>query len=184
VLGINPFGQPNVQESKDNTNRILAEGRPEERPTLIEGEIEVYAPKQFFSLADAVNSFLESVGDENYLAVMAYLDRFADSAAARLRPVLAGLTGRPVTFGWGPRFLHSTGQYHKGGPPVGRFLQITGEVDEDVAVPGKPYTFGVLQAAQAAGDRLALAQRAPGGVLRLHLTDRAEGIAQLLDLLR
>jgi hypothetical protein len=184
LLGINPFGQPDVQESKDNTNRILAGGLPEEPPTLIEGAIEVYAPEHVSSLADAVNNLIESVDEGNYLAVMAYLDRSADSAAAQLRPKLAGLTGRPVTFGWGPRFLHSTGQYHKGGPPVGRFLQITGEVNEDLAVPGKPYTFGVLQKAQAAGDRLALAQRAPGGVLRLHLTDRAEGIAQLLDLLR
>jgi glucose-6-phosphate isomerase len=195
VLGINPFGQPDVQESKENTNRILAEGLPEEPPTLIEGAIEVYAPEHVSSLADAVNDLIESVDEGNYLAVMAYLDRFADSAAAQLRPMLAGLTGRPVTFGWGPRFLHSTGQYHKGGPPVGRFLQITGEVNEDLAVPGKTVsfyppaspkalTFGVLQKAQAAGDRLALAQRAPGRVLRLHLTDRAEGIAQLLDLLR
>jgi glucose-6-phosphate isomerase len=180
VLGINPFDQPNVQESKDNTNRILAEGLPDETPTLIEGAIEVYAPAPASSLDDALATFLGKVGPENYLAVMAYLDRFADSAAAELRPLLAERTGRPVTFGWGPRFLHSTGQYHKGGPAVGRFLQITGAVDQDLAVPGKPYTFGGLQAAQAAGDRLALGQRAPGGVLRLHLTDRTEGIAQLL----
>ncbi|MBQ0982919.1 glucose-6-phosphate isomerase, partial [Micromonospora sp. M61] len=88
--------------------------------------------------------------------------------------------GRPVTFGWGPRFLHSTGQYHKGGPQVGSYLQVTGAVAEDLAVPGKPYTFGELQAAQAAGDRQALAGR-ERPVLRLHLTDRAAGVAQLLD---
>ena len=66
-----------------------------------------------------------------------------------------------MTFGWGPRFLHSTGQYHKGGPQVGAFLQITGAVTDDLPVPGRPYTFGELQAAQAAGDRQALAGRGP-----------------------
>jgi hypothetical protein len=111
---------------------------------------------------------------------MAYLDRFADADAARLRPALAGASARPVTFGWGPRFLHSTGQYHKGGPQVGSYLQITGAVADDLPVPGKPYTFGELQAAQAAGDRQALADRRRP-VLRLHLTDRAAGLAQLLD---
>ncbi len=87
-----------------------------------------------------------------------------------------------MTFGWGPRFLHSTGQYHKGGPQVGAFLQLTGEVAEDVPVPGQRYTFGTLQAAQAAGDRKALADR-ERPLLHLHLTDRAAGIGQLLSAL-
>jgi hypothetical protein len=112
---------------------------------------------------------------------MAYLDRVADADAAQLRPLLAG--SRPVTFGWGPRFLHSTGQYHKGGPQSGSFLQITGAVRDELSVPGKPYTFGQLQAAQAAGDRQALTGRGRP-VLRLHLTDRRAGMAQLLDALR
>jgi glucose-6-phosphate isomerase len=114
---------------------------------------------------------------------MAYLDRLGDAAVAQLRPLLARATGRPVTFGWGPRFLHSTGQYHKGGPSRGWFLQITGAVTNDLEVPGRPYTFGLLQAAQAAGDRQALAGRGRP-VLRLHLRDRAAGIAQLLDAAR
>jgi len=110
---------------------------------------------------------------------MAYLDRHGDADAARLRAALAGHTSRPVTFGWGPRFLHSTGQYHKGGPADGAFLQITGAVTGDLAVPGRPYTFGALQAAQAAGDRSALAGRGRA-VVRLHLNERAAGISQLL----
>jgi glucose-6-phosphate isomerase len=85
-----------------------------------------------------------------------------------------------VTFGWGPRFLHSTGQYHKGGPQVGTFLQITGAVTEDLPIPGQPYTFGVLQAAQAAGDLQALAGRGRP-TLRLHLLDRKNGIARLVE---
>jgi glucose-6-phosphate isomerase len=84
-----------------------------------------------------------------------------------------------VTFGWGPRYLHSTGQYHKGGPQTGAFLQITGAVIEDLPVPGRPYTFGQLEAAQAAGDREALASRGRP-LVRLHLTDRTAGVARLL----
>jgi glucose-6-phosphate isomerase len=117
--------------------------------------------------------------DEGYLAVLAYLDRVGDARAEEVRAKLAAASGRPVTFGWGPRYLHSTGQYHKGGPQVGSFLQITGAVTEDLPVPGKPYGFGELQAAQAAGDRQALSERGRP-VVRLHLTDRAAGVAQLL----
>jgi glucose-6-phosphate isomerase len=87
--------------------------------------------------------------------------------------------GRPVTFGWGPRFLHSTGQFHKGGPQVGVFLQVTGAVERDVDVPGRPYSFGRLQMAQALGDLGALTQRGRPAV-RLHLRDRATGVRQLL----
>ena len=179
--------QPNVTESKDNTNRILADGAPSESPTFVEGAVEAYwvpgegstvAPTD---LAGALRALSAGLGDDGYLAVMAYLDRFADAAVERLRPLLARASGRPVTFGWGPRFLHSTGQYHKGGPQVGAFLQVTGAVDDDLPVPGKPYTFGQLQAAQAAGDRQALAGRGRP-VLRLHLTDRASGTAQLVEL--
>jgi glucose-6-phosphate isomerase len=177
VLGINPFDQPNVTESKDNTAAILAGALPAERPTAVDGAIEVYGGS---GVAAALREIVSGVADGGYLAVMAYLDRFGDAAVARLRELLAAGTDRPVTFGWGPRFLHSTGQYHKGGPQDGSFLQITGAVTDDLAVPGRPYTFGTLQAAQAAGDRQALAGRGRP-VLRLHLTDRAAGAVQLLE---
>jgi glucose-6-phosphate isomerase len=85
-----------------------------------------------------------------------------------------------VTFGWGPRFLHSTGQYHKGGPPNGVFLQLTGEPSEDLPVPGRPYTFGTVQRAQALGDASVLAGRGRP-VVRLHLRDRARGLARLVS---
>jgi glucose-6-phosphate isomerase len=130
-------------------------------------------------LDDALRWMLSEVALGGYLAVMAYLDRFGDSTVEGVRASLAKASGRPVTFGWGPRFLHSTGQYHKGGPQVGAFLQITGAVTEDLPVPGQPYTFGQLQAAQAAGDRQALAGRGRP-LLHLHLTDRVAGAAQLL----
>lgn len=184
VLGIDPFDQPNVTESKENTNRILASGLPAESPAFTEGAIEVYAPAGApADLVAALAWLTRSIDDGGYLAVMTYLDRFADARAAQVRALLAAASGRPVTFGWGPRFLHSTGQYHKGGPQIGSYLQITGAVTEDLAVPGKPYTFGELQAAQAAGDRQALVSRGRP-LLRLHLTDRAAGVAQLLDAAR
>ncbi|WP_203741417.1 glucose-6-phosphate isomerase [Catellatospora bangladeshensis] len=178
VLGINPFDQPNVTESKQNTAKILEEGLPAAAPSFTEGDIVGYGAGG--SLEEALRALLDAAGGDGYVAIMAYLDRFADADTAKLRELLAAASGRPVTFGWGPRFLHSTGQYHKGGPQSGAFLQITGEVAEDLPVPGKPYTFGQLQAAQAGGDRQALAGRARP-LLHLHLTDRAKGIAQLLD---
>lgn len=188
VLGINPFDQPNVTESKENTQAILASGLPDEPPAATIGAIEVRGSGGVLDGVDlsahdgvalAVDALLSSIPERGYLAVMAYLDRLADASAADLRSALAGRNGHAVTFGWGPRFLHSTGQYHKGGPQAGAFLQITGAVVEDLPVPDQAYTFGSLQAAQAAGDRKALADRSRP-LLHLHLTDRAAGIGQLL----
>ena len=188
VLGINPFDQPNVTESKENTQAILASGLPDEPPAATIGAIEVRGSGGVLDDVDlsaldgvslAVDALLSSVPERGYLAVMAYLDRLADASTADLRSALAARTEHAVTFGWGPRFLHSTGQYHKGGPQSGAFLQITGAVDGDLPVPDQPYTFGSLQAAQAAGDRKALADRSRP-LLHLHLTDRAAGIGQLL----
>jgi glucose-6-phosphate isomerase len=188
VLEINPFDQPNVTESKDNTNRILADGLPDERPAATIGAIEIRGSGGVLDGVDlsahdgvtlALDALLSSIPEGGYLAVMAYLDRSADASAADLRQALAARAKSAVTFGWGPRFLHSTGQYHKGGPQVGAYLQITGAIAEDLPVPDKPFTFGGLQAAQAGGDRKALADR-DRPLLHLHLTDRAAGIGQLL----
>jgi len=105
---------------------------------------------------------------------------WAELAGTRIS--LAERTGRPTTFGWGPRFLHSTGQYHKGGPPTGVYLQITGAPVEDLPIPDREFTFGEFIQAQATGDGKVLADRGRP-VLRLHLTDRAGGSAQLKDVL-
>ncbi len=190
ILGINPFDQPNVAESKENTAKILEESGddgplPEGEPALVDGAVEVHgdlsglgAPSD---LEGVLRALVGAIGNDGYLAVMAYLDRHGDSDAEGLRPRLAtAAQGRPVTFGWAPRFLHSTGQFHKGGPQVGVFLQVTGAVTDDVDVPGRPYSFGRLQMAQALGDIRAIEQRARP-VVRLHLTDRAAGVRQLLD---
>jgi hypothetical protein len=188
ILGINPFDQPNVTESKENTQRILAAGLPDERPVATIGALEVYGSGGVLDGVDlsahdgvalALDALIASVPPRGYLAIMAYLDRERDAAAHELRAALARRTEHAVTFGWAPRFLHSTGQYHKGGPQVGSFLQLTGTAAVDLPVPERPYTFGLLQAAQAAGDRKALADRGRP-LLHLHLTDRAAGLAQLL----
>ena len=182
VIGVNPFDEPNVTESKDNTRAILRQAAPSEPPAAVDGAVELYGTSAG-TLGRALRELLAGVSGGGYLAVLAYLDRVGDAGAAELRPLLARATPRPVTFGWGPRYLHSTGQYHKGGPPDGSFLQITGAVTGDVAVPDQPYTFGALQAAQAAGDRQALLGRGRP-VLRLHLRDRAAGLAQLREAAR
>ena len=188
MLGINPFDQPNVTESKENTGRILGEGLPDERPAAVIGAVEIRGSGGVLDGVDlsahdgvqlALDALLASVPARGYLALMAYLDRERDAEAFELRAALARRTERAVTFGWAPRFLHSTGQYHKGGPQTGAFLQLTGTVETDLQVPDQPFTFGTLQAAQAAGDRKALADRSRP-LLHLHLTDRSAGIAQLL----
>ncbi|HEU5161074.1 MAG TPA: glucose-6-phosphate isomerase [Streptosporangiaceae bacterium] len=197
VIGINPFDQPNVQESKDNTAALLRGAEDGAAPTAISGEpalvtgaLEVHGPAELLGavrdLGDVIDVLLEAVPDHGYLALMAYLDRVGEGDAAGLRPSLAARaaqtrkTPAPVTFGWGPRFLHSTGQYHKGGPQTGVFLQITGAVTNDIEIPGKPYTLAQLQLAQAFGDLRALRSRGRPAV-RVHLRDRAEGLAQLMD---
>ena len=188
LLEIDPFDQPNVTESKENTKKILAEGLPTQAPLFTDGAVEVYAepgqlPGAPADLAGALDSLQLALPDRGYLAIMAYLDRDGDVGAATLRDALAGRTTHPVTFGWGPRFLHSTGQYHKGGPQNGVFLQITGAVTADVPVPGRDFTLGRLQLAQALGDLGALRQRSRPAV-RLHLRDRSAGLRQVLDAAR
>lgn len=183
TLQINPFDQPNVQESKDNTKAILEGDRSQVGgPAFVEGAVEVYGDVTADDLAGAVDELLDAIPERGYLAVMAYLDRQADARAQRLRALLAARVARPVTFGWAPRFLHSTGQFHKGGPQTGAFLQVTGAVTTDLGVPGRDYTFGELQAAQAMGDLRALTSRGRP-VLRLHLTERAGGLDELLAVL-
>ena len=187
LLGVNPFDQPNVTESKDNTRRLLADAGdgplPAGEPAFTDGAIDVHGDADFIAgaadLAGLLDAVLWSLPESGYLAIMAYLDRVGDADAQRLRTALAARTPHPVTFGWAPRFLHSTGQYHKGGPQSGVFLQITGALAEDVEVPGEPYTLGRLQLAQALGDLDALSRRGRP-VIRLHLRDRPAGIAQLL----
>jgi glucose-6-phosphate isomerase len=143
VLEINPFDQPNVQAAKDKTNDVLSMDSP---PEIGEAD------------ADALATLLTS-GPPSYLAIQGYLAPTPefDGEVQELRALIRDRSAMATTFGYGPRYLHSTGQLHKGGPPTGRFLQLLHEADDDVAVPnGKVATFETLKRAQADGDLLIL----------------------------
>jgi hypothetical protein len=144
VLAINPFDQPNVQEAKDATGRILERGRALSAPET-----------------ERLAAFLDSVSPGDYIAIQAYLPR-NDEVDAELQSARRKLRERfrvATTAGFGPRFLHSTGQLHKGGPNSGVFIQVVGDDPVDVDVPGKRFTFGELKRAQALGDLESLQAR-------------------------
>jgi glucose-6-phosphate isomerase len=142
VLGINPFDQPNVQSAKDKTKEVLAMAEP---PAIDAAD------------ADALRALLDS-GPPSYLAIQGYTapDEEFDGEVAELRALIRDRTLMATTFGYGPRYLHSTGQLHKGGPKEGRFLQLLHEAEQDVPVPGESFTFETLKRAQADGDLLVL----------------------------
>jgi glucose-6-phosphate isomerase len=185
ILGINPFDQPDVESAKKATRGLLdaTDAKPDPA-AFTDGAIEVRALGGDWlgdatTVAGAVDSLLSQLDpQQGYVAIMAYLDRLADAALAGVRRTVANVTQAPTTFGWGPRFLHSTGQYHKGGPATGVYLQITTAPHEDLAIPGRDFTFGDFITAQAGGDAQVLANRGRP-VLRLHLTDHDAGLAQL-----
>ena len=186
ILGINPFDQPDVESAKVAT-RALLDNRPEPTaPLFVENSVEVRGTSEFATTTDihsAVDALLATLGADGYLSIQAYVDRAHNTVLEELRDLLAQRAGRPVTFGWGPRFLHSTGQFHKGGPAIGVFLQITSVAAEDLAIPDRPFTFGQLIQYQAAGDASVLAEHGRP-VLTLTLTDPAIGAAALVSSLR
>ena len=191
VLGINPFDQPNVQESKDNTNQLLQAvrqngGFPVEPITLMEAPLTLYGGQEAPSLAAALALFFKQVKPGDYLAFLAYLteDPATTALLQEMRLLLRDHLRVATTLGYGPRYLHSTGQYHKGGPNTGLFLIITADPAEDAAIPGEPYSFGVFRQAQALGDYQSLLRHGRR-VLRLHLgADAPRGLAQLRETLK
>lgn len=177
VIGINPFDQPDVESAKQAARELLSGGGEVPTPDSTDEGIDVYGDGS--TVAEAVSALLAKLDlQHGYLAVQVYLDRIAYADFAGVREVLAQRLGRPVTFGWGPRFLHSTGQYHKGGTPNGVFLQITGTPAEDLAVPGRDFTFGSFIDSQAAGDAAVLRDHGRP-VLRLHLNDIEAGLKRV-----
>jgi transaldolase/glucose-6-phosphate isomerase len=155
ILEINPFDQPNVQEAKDRTSAILSGYGPvSDTGPGPEGSVE---------------ELLAQARPGDYVAIQAFVD---PAEEARLQPLVARAreTGCVVTVGLGPRYLHSTGQLHKGGAPIGCFLQVVDDTGEEVAIPGKKFGFGKLIHAQAAGDYAALKERGRP-VARIRLED-------------
>jgi len=191
VLGIDPFDQPDVESAKIQARSALA--RYEETHSLETGEpVWVDPPLSFYGSnlpidgsAALFGSFIARVHYNGYFALMAYIDR--SPAHTALLEDIAGIlrrrTGLPVTIGYGPRFLHSTGQLHKGGPNTGRFIQLVQQESNDLAIPGRSYTFGVLKRAQSLGDLQAL-QQAGREVLCVDLgPEPAAGLVKLSSLL-
>jgi glucose-6-phosphate isomerase/transaldolase/glucose-6-phosphate isomerase len=165
VLDINPFDQPNVQEAKDATKRVLDSG-------------DVAAP---FDAPGALNTLIADTKIPAYVAIMSYSQPSAefDAAIDDLRRTIRAKTGSATTFGYGPRFLHSTGQLHKGGPPEGSFIQLVHDGPEDVPIPGETFSFKTLKHAQAIGDLQALQQHGRP-VVRLELSgDPAQAVRDL-----
>jgi len=173
-LQINPFDQPNVQEAKDATNEVLSEaqgadggGAPASEPDADVGELQ---------------RLLGAAHPPAYVALMGYVQPSPafDAAVSKLRAALIDALHVTTTFGYGPRFLHSTGQFHKGGPPVGRFLQLVHDTAPDVEIPGKPYTFTLLEHAQADGDLHTLrAHQLPAARVTLRGADAAAALEEL-----
>jgi hypothetical protein len=160
-LGINPFDQPNVQESKDATKALLEKyqqaGKLPEQPALAsDGEITVYGgePEASLSVPQALQMHCAKIKPGDYVALLTYVEETpeVESAIQEIRATVRKATRSATTNGFGPRFLHSTGQLHKGGPDSGVFIQITAPDRVDFRVPEAPYTFSVLKDAQALGD--------------------------------
>jgi len=182
VLSINPFDQPDVELAKINARSLMADyqktGRlPVDSPALVEEPFEWYSPSfKPETVSAGLADFLGHLSSDTsrYLAIMAYVPPSAQVSAAlnALRNRLRQKVKSAVTLGYGPRFLHSTGQLHKGGKNLGAFIQLTHTPAPDVSIPGEPYSFGVLIAAQAMGDYNALQERGRQ-LVRIHLTGNA-----------
>ena len=178
ALEVDPFNQPNVTEAKEQTGIVL-----KSKQTLIDfkslliidnSDYQIYSNRSVADLSKFLNEPVE------YFAVMAYLTRGVDNEISDLQEMISAQSGKPTTFGWAPRFLHSTGQFHKGGQPNGGFIQITGESEIDLQIPGVDFTFNDLLMAQAIGDGVALRKR-DYPFIQVHLKNRKAGISKLLQ---
>jgi transaldolase/glucose-6-phosphate isomerase len=186
ILGINAFNQPDVEASKIATKKLTTEfeekgSLPAEQPALVEDGISLFGLIEAKTLENSLRSHLNSLKNGDYFALLAYIqmDEENEKALQAMRTSVRDKKRVATCLGFGPRFLHSTGQAYKGGPNTGVFLQITADVAEDIEVPGQKYTFGVVKAAQARGDLQVLVERGRRA-LRVHLgADVPSGLAKL-----
>jgi transaldolase/glucose-6-phosphate isomerase len=175
ILGINVFDQPNVQEAKDLTAKVLKESSP-----ATVGEGIRWAGQNGSTLEAAIQSLLGQARPGDYVAILAYIapDAEHDRALNAIRLAIRDKYRVATTVGYGPRYLHSTGQLHKGGPNTGVFLEIVGDDANDIKIPGQPFSFGVLKQAQALGDFQALRNHGRR-VLRVQARDVAQGLVKI-----
>jgi hypothetical protein len=196
IINIQPFDQPNVESAKVVARQMIAEyeetGKlPELAPALESGDVKVYGEVSATTPGEALHNFVNQGGDGAYIALQAYIQPTAEaeSALQDLRLKLRNQTRRATTLGFGPRFLHSTGQLHKGDAGNGLFIQFTADSPQDVDIPDEAgesasaMSFGTLELAQALGDRQALLDN-DRRVIRFHLGADAVGeIKRLADAL-
>ncbi|HEX8502205.1 MAG TPA: bifunctional transaldolase/phosoglucose isomerase, partial [Pyrinomonadaceae bacterium] len=196
-LSINPFDQPNVQESKDATRELLdafgRQGSLQEQPVLAsDGGLTVYADEaaraaiEARTVGDVLENHLKRVKPGDYVALLDYFEESEDAEGIvqQIRTHLRDATRCATTTGYGPRFLHSTGQLHKGGPDSGVFIQVTALDARDVEIPGEPFTFSTLKQAQALGDFRSLASRGRRAVRVEIGPDVTAGLRRLFDIIR
>ncbi len=191
VLGVNPFDEPDVARAKENAAALLTEWRRSHRlpewPADVEEDgivLMTKSNKKPGSVSRGLAAHLAMAAPGDYLAIQAYLTPTAEAGRAlqEMRVALRDRLRVATTVGWGPRYLHSTGQMHKGGPTSGLFIQITGDDREDLAIPGAGYGFSTLKSAQALGDLQSLRDGARR-VIRLHLTGKqSPALQQLLQM--
>lgn len=193
VIGINAFDQPNVQESKQRTNQILSKFEkkgilPVMDPAITEDQLTFFTYRNKFKNAvELLDTFMDGVYSGDYLAIQAFLpeESRTDQLLQKFRTVLQQRLKRATTFAYGPRFLHSTGQYHKGGPNTGLFIQLTADADDkvEINVPGKNYSFGIFNRAQADGD-FTLMLTHSRRIIRVDLNGNIhQGMDKLIDLI-
>lgn len=183
LLELNPFDEPNVKESKDTTQALLQHyaqhGRlPEDEPAAFSDEqLAVFGEVagQPASLEQCLRDVLQRLRSADYITLLSFLPRTPqlDDALVALRRRLAEQTRHATMLGFGPRYLHSTGQLYKGGPDAGVFFLLTAESTEDLSIPGEPFTFSVLKHAQALGDYQAMRQHGRR-ILRIHLKGKVD----------
>ncbi|WP_102192916.1 glucose-6-phosphate isomerase [Microbacterium aurantiacum] len=184
LLGIDPFDQPDVESAKVAARGLL-DARPEQAAAVfVENGVEVRVSDPSLAVSGTVEGVLDALwaqlSADGYVSIQAYVNRLDVPQLQGLRELVAADSGRPTTFGWGPRFLHSTGQYHKGGPAQGVFLQILERTDVDLEIPERPFTFGQLIEAQAAGDAAVLAEHGRP-VVSLTITDSSADVLALFE---
>ncbi|HML16989.1 MAG TPA: bifunctional transaldolase/phosoglucose isomerase, partial [Bryobacteraceae bacterium] len=190
IIGIDPFDQPDVEASKIATRKLTGEfertgSLPKEFPALEEDGIQVFGDAHGATLVEALRAHLATLKPGDYFALLAYIERNQahDNQLQQMRQHVRDHKRVATCLGFGPRFLHSTGQAYKGGPNTGVFLQITAEDAEDLPVPGQKYTFGIVKAAQARGDLAVLLERSRRA-LRIHLAlDVERGLKKLASAL-
>lgn len=196
LMGINPFDQPDVEATKKHTTRMIEDYKKNKawlkaQPALVAGDCDVYGDISAATVSEALTNFLSSAAANAYVGFQVYLrpSPQIDQALEKLRAAISCQCGIAVTVGYGPRYLHSAGQLHKGDAGCGLFIQITGENQSDLAIPdalgksGSSLTFGQLKAAQAEADRQALMDKGRR-VIRIHWKkDAAVGLTNLINAL-